>query len=72
MAESSFALLKSLTIRPVRTVARDMEPLVFALQCAGYVSYGPDGWIATAEGCEVIERERSWPRTETAQPRNRP
>lgn len=59
MAEQNLAVLKSLAIRPVRDVAPGIKPVVIALQDAGYVSHGPDGWIATAEGCQLIERERA-------------
>ena len=58
MPEQNLALLRTLAIRPVRTIASSLEPIVIALQSAGYVTYSPDGWIATAEGCELIEQKR--------------
>ena len=58
MREQNLALLRTLAIRPVRTIAPSLEPIVNALQSAGYISDSPDGWIATAEGCELIEQER--------------
>ena len=58
MPEQNLALLRTLAIRPVRTIAPSLEPIVIALQSAGYVIYSPDGWIATAEGCQLIEQKR--------------
>lgn len=58
MPEQDLALLRTLAIRPVRTIASSLEPIVIALQSAGYVTYSPDGWIATAKGCELIEQKR--------------
>lgn len=59
MTEQNLALLKSLAIRPTRHIAPNIEHLVTALSDAGYVAYGPDGWTATAEGCDLIERTRT-------------
>jgi hypothetical protein len=58
MPEQNLALLRTLAIHPVRTIASSLEPIVIALQSAGYVTYSPDGWIATAKGCELIEQKR--------------
>ena len=42
-------------------VAANLEPIVSALQVAGYVTQGPEGcgWTATAVGCALIERSRA-------------
>jgi hypothetical protein len=58
MPDQHLALLRTLAIRPVRTIAPNLEAIVIALQSAGYVTYSDDGWIATAEGCELIEQKR--------------
>ena len=55
MPEHHLALLKSLAIRPSRTIAPNLEPIVTALHNAGYVTCGPEGWIATAAGCSKIQ-----------------
>ena len=57
MSEEHLALLKSLVIRPSRTIPPSIEPLANALFDAGYVTRSPDGWIATAEGCNLIETQ---------------
>jgi hypothetical protein len=59
MTEQDLALLKSLAIRPTQHIAPNIEHLVIALSNAGYVTCGPDGWTATAEGCDLIERTRT-------------
>jgi hypothetical protein len=33
--------------------------MVEALEHDGYVANGPDGWSATAMGCELLERQRA-------------
>ena len=58
MPEQNLALLRTLAIRPARTIAPSLEPIVIDLQSAGYVTSSADGWIATAEGCELIEQKR--------------
>jgi hypothetical protein len=55
MPEQYLALLKSLALRPSRTIAHNLEPIVAALHNAGYVTCGPEGWIATAAGCAMIQ-----------------
>ena len=57
MSEEHLSLLKSLVIRPSRTIPPSIERLASALFDAGYVTRGPDGWIATAEGCNLVERK---------------
>jgi len=58
MPEHYLALLKSLALRPSRSIAHNLEPIVAALQTAGYVTRGPEGWIATAAGCAMIQEYR--------------
>ena len=58
MPEHYLALLKSLAIRPTRTIAPNLNPIVTALHTAGYVTCGSEGWIATAAGCTKIEESR--------------
>ena len=55
MPDEHLAVLKSLAIRPSQTIVPNIEPILIALLDAGYVTCGPDGWIATADGCNVIE-----------------
>jgi hypothetical protein len=59
MPEHYLALLKSLVLRPSRTIAHNLEPIVVALHDAGYVTRGPEGWIATAAGCAMIQENRA-------------
>jgi hypothetical protein len=53
--DNNLAVLKSLAVRPSREIAPSVQPLVIALLEAGHVSYGPDGWTATAQGCHALE-----------------
>jgi hypothetical protein len=53
------ALLRSLALRPSPDVAPNLRPVVTSLESEGYVTNGPSGWVATAKGCEVVERERA-------------
>jgi hypothetical protein len=59
MPDEHMAVLKSLAIRPSPTIAPNIEPILSALLDAGYVTRGPDGWIATAQGCNLIEGKRA-------------
>jgi hypothetical protein len=59
MPEHHLGLLKSLALRPTRSIAVNLAPVVSALQVAGYVSLGPEGWSATAVGCATIEQSRT-------------
>jgi hypothetical protein len=61
MPEQDLELLKSLALRPTRTIAENLQPIVSALHSAGYVTCGPDGWIATAAGCSMLEENRAPP-----------
>jgi hypothetical protein len=61
MPEQDLELLKSLALRPTRTIAQNLQPIVSALHSAGYVTLGPDGWIATAAGCSMLEENRLLP-----------
>jgi hypothetical protein len=56
MPETHLALLRSLALQPSRAVAENLEPIVMALQKLGYVTCGPEGWIATAAGCAMVQR----------------
>ena len=59
MPEHHLGLLKSLALRPTRSIAVNLTPIVSALQVAGYVRLGPEGWAATAVGCATIEQCRT-------------
>jgi hypothetical protein len=59
MPEHHLALLRSLAIRPTRSIADNLAPILSELQAAGYVSFGPEGWTATAVGCTIIEKSRA-------------
>lgn len=59
MPEQLLSLLRSLIMRPNPTVAPNIKPLLIALRDSGYVTCGADGWIATAEGCELVENRRT-------------
>jgi hypothetical protein len=63
MPDVHLAVLKSLAMRPSPNTALNIEPILSALLDAGYVTCGPDGWTATAEGCNLIERKRINKRT---------
>jgi hypothetical protein len=58
MSEEKIALLKSLALRPSYQIAPSLRPMLDALVEAGYVTNGSSGWTATAEGCNMIERNR--------------
>src|SRR5436190_4434769 len=58
MSPEDLAVLRSLAIRPSASIAPSILPFVTGLQQAGYVTQGPSGWIATAKGCELVERQR--------------
>jgi len=58
LPEHHLGLLKSLALRPTRSIAVNLTPIVSALQIAGYVTFGPEGWTATAVGCATIEQSR--------------
>jgi hypothetical protein len=59
MPAEHVAVLKSLVLRPSALLAPNLEGIVRALETAGYVSKSPAGWIATAKGCEELERART-------------
>ena len=59
LALESLALLRSLAIRPSEHIAPSLQGMVGALEQAGYIARSPSGWLATAKGCEAIERRRS-------------
>jgi hypothetical protein len=58
MPEHHLGLLKSLALQPARSIAVNLTPIVSALQVAGFVTLGPEGWAATAVGCATIEQTR--------------
>jgi hypothetical protein len=58
MSPENLAVLKSLAIRPSRSITPNLRPIVAGLHEAGYIASGPSGWSATAKGCEVLERQR--------------
>ena len=59
MPEHHLGLLKSLALRPTRSIAVNLTSIVSVLQVAGYVTLGPEGWTATAVGCATIEQSRT-------------
>ena len=59
MSEQHLELLRSLALRPSLAIASNLKPLVTALRDAGYITCGPDGWIATAEGCRLVQRSHA-------------
>jgi hypothetical protein len=61
MPEHQLALLRSLAMRPSRSIADNLAPILSALHAAGCVTFGPEGWTATAAGCTMIEQSRPQP-----------
>ena len=59
ISDHHLGLLKSLALRPTRSIAVNLIPIVSALQVAGYITLSPEGWAATAEGCATIEQGRT-------------
>lgn len=56
MLQDKLALLRTLAIRPSRTVAQSLQPLLDELVREGYVARDADaGWMTTAKGCGLIE-----------------
>jgi hypothetical protein len=66
MTHDELAILRSLAARPSRKILPSLQTVVDDLQRAGYITCNSDGWIATAEGCNAIEREHA----ALSQPRN--
>jgi hypothetical protein len=58
MEAQILSLLRALAIRPSANIAPCFQYLIATLEGQGYVIHGPSGWMATAEGCEALERER--------------
>jgi hypothetical protein len=52
------AVLRSFAARPSRAIPPGLQAIVDDLRKAGYITCNADGWIATAEGCNAIERQR--------------
>jgi len=62
MTYEMLSLLRSLAIRPSRSIAAIVQPMVNELLKAGYVANDEgSGWTATAEGCQLIESIRGSP-----------
>jgi hypothetical protein len=59
LPEHYLGLLKSLALQPTRNIAVNLKPIVSALEIAGYVTFGSEGWTATAVGCATIEQCRA-------------
>ena len=60
MSHEMLGLLRALAVRPSRTVAPGLYPLLEALSREGLlVEDEASGWSATAEGCAAIERSRT-------------
>jgi hypothetical protein len=62
MTHDELAVLRSFAARPVHSIPTGLQTVVEDLRKAGYVVCNADGWIATAEGCNAIERQRARPR----------
>ena len=59
MRYEKLALLKSLAVRPCRSIAPNLQRLVDELHSEGYLTEDKaSGWTATAQGCTEIERTR--------------
>jgi hypothetical protein len=58
MSDEKIALLKTLALRPSQHVASRFQPMLDEMVEAGCLTFGPAGWMTTAYGCAVIERER--------------
>ena len=59
MSDEKIALLKALAMRPSQHVAPSVQPMVDAMVEAGFLTFGPAGWMATAHGCALIEQVRA-------------
>jgi hypothetical protein len=60
MTYEMLALLRSLATRPSRNIAATVQPMAVELLKVGYiVNEVGSGWVATAEGCQLIESQRS-------------
>lgn len=59
MSYEELALLRSLVLRPSRSIPPSIQHLVDSLAKGGYVADDKiSGWSATAEGCTLVERSR--------------
>lgn len=58
MSNEQIALLRSLAQRPSDYVVPSAQAILSELVRAGYVAMGPFGWMATAAGCDAVERVR--------------
>jgi hypothetical protein len=58
MTHDELAVLRSFAARPVHSIPPGLQATVENLRQAGYIICNVDGWIATAEGCNAIERQR--------------
>jgi hypothetical protein len=59
MSHDDLALLRALATRPIVNVPASCKDRIAALAEAGYVTEMPEGWIATALGCSVIQERRA-------------
>jgi hypothetical protein len=59
MDHDDLAVLRSLAIRPSQELPPNIRPRATALLEAGYVTRGPDGWITTPLGCQLLAKGRS-------------
>jgi hypothetical protein len=59
MDHDDLAVLRTLATRPSQELPPTIRPRATALLEAGYVSRGPDGWVTTSLGCQVLAQERS-------------
>ena len=61
ITHDELAVLRSFAARPVRAIPTGLQAVVEDLHKTGYIICNADGWIATAEGCNAIERQRDRP-----------
>jgi hypothetical protein len=59
MTHDQLAVLRSFAARPIRVIPPSLQSIAEDLRKVGYITCNSDGWIATAEGCNAIERQRA-------------
>ena len=71
MTYEKLAVLRSLATRPSRNIVPNVQALVQQLASEGYVTEDKEsGWMATARGCRLIERNRTIGNQRTEAPRD--
>ena len=59
MTHDQLAVLRSFAARPIPVIPPSLQSIAEDLRKVGYITCNSDGWIATAEGCNAIERQRA-------------